>query len=117
MARSTPHLCAHPGCPEILEHGPGYCEQHRKQHRAPRRTGPDHGYSDRAWRRARDAYIREHAVCEAVGCTAAAVVVHHSDGARPNQPGANRSSNLAAMCVRCHRRLTNGHPVRLPPAA
>ncbi len=96
--------------------GGWYCEQHRTQHRAPRRTGPDHGYSSHTWRKVRDAYIRQHPRCEAIGCTAPAAVVHHRDDRRPNDPGANHWSNLASMCVRCHRRLTNGHAdVVLPP--
>jgi 5-methylcytosine-specific restriction endonuclease McrA len=115
LARNTPHLCAEPYCGEVLLTAPGYCEQHRKQHRAPRRTGPDRGYTSRTWRRVCDAYIRAHPDCEAVGCDQPAALVHHRDGRRPADPGANAWSNLAALCARCHRRLTNGHDVQLEP--
>jgi hypothetical protein len=116
MARATPHLCGHPYCSEVLLDGPGYCEEHRRLHRAPRRAGPDHGYTSRAWRRVAKAYRDEHPVCEADACSERAVLVHHRDGSRPNSPGRpNRWQNLASMCVRHHRLLTNGHDVRLAP--
>jgi 5-methylcytosine-specific restriction enzyme A len=108
--RATPHLCGYPGCPVILEHGAGLCEEHRRLRRAPRRSVPDRGYSDRSWRNARDQFMRAHPDCQAPGCLAEARIAHHIDGSRPNSPGApNRWSNLAALCPRHHRLITN-HP-------
>jgi 5-methylcytosine-specific restriction enzyme A len=100
MSRNTPHLCAHPGCPAILEHGPGRCPEHRGK---PRPGTP--GYGAR-WRRLRTAYAREHPHCETPGCGKPVADVDHIDGARPGDPTFYDWTNLQSLCRSCHRRKT-----------
>lgn len=107
MGRVATRLCCEPYCDQIADDvGPGWrCEQHRKGR--PRRDGPDRGYTSRSWRTLRDAYIAAHPTCQAIGCDAPARVVHHRDHQYPSDAGANVWSNCAALCVRCHRVITN----------
>ncbi len=110
MARMTPHLCSYPGCPEILVGGPGRCERHpypRRSRKAGVATAG--GYGDRAWARVSRAYRAEHPRCEAPGCREDSAIVHHIDGRRPDDPGANEWSNLAALCAAHHTQITR-HP-------
>jgi 5-methylcytosine-specific restriction protein A len=99
VSRSTPHLCAHPGCAVVLVDGPGRCPAHA---RGRSRSGTP-GYGSR-WRRARDAYIRAHPRCER--CFAPAQEVHHRNRRHPSEPGANAWGNLQALCRSCHRYVT-----------
>jgi 5-methylcytosine-specific restriction protein A len=98
--RRTPHLCAEPGCPVILDDGPGRCPEHRRG----RAGSGTRGYDTSAWRRARDRYIRAHPDCE--HCGAPAIDVHHRDHRHPSEPGANDPANLESLCRSCHRRVT-----------
>lgn len=95
MSSATPHLCAEPGCPNIID-GPGRCPTHQAG-RAPSGT---QGYGH-TWRKVRNAYIAEHPMCER--CGAPALDVHHRDGRHPGEPGANHWTNLEALCRSCHR--------------
>jgi hypothetical protein len=82
MSRSTPHLCAEPGCPEIIEDGPGRCTEHRRPgtwDTFKARGGSD-GYGA-SWRRLRNEYIGEHPNGER--CGRPAEQVHPS---RPRHP-------------------------------
>ena len=92
------HLCAEPGCPVVLEEGPGRCHDHRAASSSGSR-----GYGTR-WRRLRDAYIAEHPDCEE--CGEPAIDVDHLDEARPGDPTFYDWNNLGSKCRSCHRRKT-----------
>jgi 5-methylcytosine-specific restriction protein A len=106
VGRKTPHLCSTPGCHQIVLTGPGKCPEHARGWDRWRQTPEGQrrgvGYSH-SWRKVRDAYIGEHAVCERCGRPAAEV--HHRDGRHPSERGANDWRNLMAVCVGCHRAL------------
>ena len=113
MSRTTPHLCAHPGCNVILLNGPGRCPQH---HGTPRSGTP--GYGAR-WRRTRNAYIAEFPDCErcaAIGRRVPGLDVHHRDGLGPTGPRGYDWTNLETLCRSCHRRETE-HTKRARRAA
>ena len=104
--------CTYPGCPELTVDG--RCEAHRRQERQEiderRGTAASRGYGAR-WRKAREAFLRQHplcAECHASGRFAAATVVDHI---RPHK-GDRRlfwdRSNWQALCRECHDRKTAG---------
>ena len=103
-------LCNHPGCGVILD-TPGRCDAHPYPRRRSGTATPG-GYGTRAWRSARDSYMRANPTCQALGCQQPARICHHRDGRRPQDPGANAWTNLAAMCDACHRLITV-HPERV----
>ena len=112
--------CSNPGCSTLTRHG--RCGRHRDQQQAEARardfergSSSERGY-DRRWRKARDAWLREHPLCgdrdggqsrEHSACaregrvTAAAVVdhvvPHRGDDARFWDRG-----NWQALCRACH---------------
>jgi 5-methylcytosine-specific restriction protein A len=105
VARQTPHLCAVPGCRNIIESGPGRCPEHadgwtryRQSARGEQQLG---GYGSR-WRRLRDAYIAEHPRCQ--DCGRPATEVHHVDHALPGDRTFFDRRNLRALCTPCHRK-------------
>jgi 5-methylcytosine-specific restriction protein A len=100
VSRKTPHLCAEPFCPNVVD-GPGRCPEHRH---GRARSGSD-GYGAK-WRKVRDAYLREHPACEGCGSSGPWLDVHHRDGRSPLEPGANDWHNLQTLCRSCHRRVT-----------
>jgi 5-methylcytosine-specific restriction protein A len=114
--RPSPHLCAEPGCPTVVE-GPGRCAEHGRSSWDRWRCTPAGraraagGYGWR-WTRERNAYLAEHPSCER--CGDEAHEVHHRDGRSPNEPGANEWRNLESLCRRCHRRARVG--ARVPSA-
>lgn len=93
---STPHLCAEPGCPNVID-GPGRCAEHRRDFY----PNTDNSLYRHGWRRIRDAYIADHPRCESCHVRAAAEV-HHRD----HDPRNNAATNLAALCASCHRKIT-----------
>jgi 5-methylcytosine-specific restriction enzyme A len=105
--RATPHLCSFPGCDQIIDNGPGRCEQHRYPRR--RAGPPSPGYNDRRWRKLRAAYLAEHPTCQTVGCTRPARIVHHRDHQGVLGPHGHDWNNLASMCDHHHRLITS-HP-------
>jgi hypothetical protein len=109
MARMTPHLCSYPYCPNVVE-GPGRCAEHAYPRRSRNAGGvTPGGYGARGWREAARAYREAHPKCEAPGCLELADLVHHIDGRRPDDAGANAWTNLASLCSRHHRVITE-HP-------
>jgi 5-methylcytosine-specific restriction enzyme A len=105
--------CTHPGCKVLTLRGK--CDRHRKVARqeqdAMRGTTAERGYSW-DWRRLRDAYLREHPLCECDECqagnirvTPAEVVNHRIDIAE--RPDLRLEwSNLQAMSKEHHDRYT-----------
>jgi 5-methylcytosine-specific restriction endonuclease McrA len=73
------------------------------------------GYGSQ-WRRVRNAYIREHPRCETSGCDRPAQEVHHLDHRGPLAPRGLDWSNLQALCVPCHRKLTRAREKQLRTA-
>jgi 5-methylcytosine-specific restriction endonuclease McrA len=97
--RSTPHLCAYPGCAVIVDDGPGRCGAHG----LPARRGTaGYGWS---WSRVRNAYLASlpDPRCARCGARGVTLDVHHRDGRRPTDVDANDWANLEALCRRCHR--------------
>lgn len=97
--RALPIQCAEPGCPNRATTS-SRCPAHRTS-----RWTPSGDYGP-AWRRVRNAYIREHMTCEWPGCTARADEVDHIvrvklDPSRRLDPG-----NLRALCLHHHRSRT-----------
>ncbi|HEY3587234.1 MAG TPA: HNH endonuclease signature motif containing protein [Myxococcaceae bacterium] len=97
MVKLRPHLCAEPGCPEIVE-GAGRCPAHQGKGDWGRFQGA--GAYGAAWRRARNAYLAQHPGCER--CPAPATQVHH----RNHDPTNHNEANLESLCDACHRTIT-----------
>lgn len=68
------------------------------------RTAAQRGY-DRVWRFVRDAYLREHPICESAGCNHPAQVVHHLQTVDDAPERRLDAANLKALCRPCHERL------------
>ena len=108
MPKKPKKPCAYPGCPK-LTYG-RYCVEHEKLNRqhyekykrnpaTKKRYGPH-------WKRIRDAYVKEHPVCEMCkkrGINTQTQEVHHiiplAEG------GSSDWDNLMALCKSCHSRL------------
>jgi 5-methylcytosine-specific restriction protein A len=106
--------CGFPGCAGRAPFRKRYCATHelatRKANDATRRARDNEHY-DYTWRRLRDAYLRQHPLCECDDCkrdgriTPAQVVDHIV----PVNAAPERRldwSNLRAMSKRCHDRHT-----------
>jgi 5-methylcytosine-specific restriction endonuclease McrA len=106
MSRATPHLCAEPGCPVVLD-GPGRCPRHRATAWDTWRAGQDpaksSGYGHR-WRTFRASLVRERGErcqdCGAVG----PVEAHHVDRLGMTGPRAYDTTNILLLCHACHVR-------------
>ena len=108
MPTRPERACAWPGCGRLAVAGGLRCEVHAtlvpaRPHAAAR------GY-DRRWRRVRAMFLAQHPLCQAPGCQAVAVDVHHvvalADG------GTHAENNLQALCrahhVAVHRAMAGG---------
>lgn len=117
MATKSLKFCRHRGCGELTPNA--YCEQHQAEHELRlqaaaaaydrgRGTSAQRGY-DGAWRRARDAWLRQHPLCERCqrqGIITVATLVHHKKGIRHG--GARLDSdNFESLCFDCHE-ITEG---------
>lgn len=98
MAMRSRSACIRPGCPNTTAHG-DLCDKHRTraaQARSTARGGWNVG-------RIRVAILyRDHGRC--VLCAAPAEEVDHI--VPLSRGGTNEPSNLRALCVPCHRRVT-----------
>lgn len=101
--------CRRPGCGAVTRNPGGYCDAHleyaeaRKREREARKETLPFYISGR-WRRLRDWYIGRHPLCESCGRARATEVDHIveiKDGG-----AAMSTSNLQALCHRCHMRKT-----------
>lgn len=107
-------ICRHPGCGKLID-APGYCEPHTKaaekrKEEADKRRGSSHarGY-DWKWRKAREAFLREHPLCrehERRGQVAAATVVDHIVPHKGNQTLFWDRRNWQPLCATCHSAKT-----------
>ena len=110
MPTKPKHPCAWPGCPELVEAGQMYCEEHARQEaRRYERYGRDPRTAKRydyKWKKIRYKYIKAHPLCErclSEGRTVEAREVHHI---RPLAAGGTHASeNLMALCKQCHSRI------------
>jgi 5-methylcytosine-specific restriction endonuclease McrA len=94
----TPHLCSVPFCPNVVEDGPGRCEQHRPSGWTEyKRAGRSDRYDDPAWKRLRARHIRVHPTCARCGNPAEHVHHRDRDPARFLDP-----TNLESLCADCH---------------
>lgn len=113
MPRSAPRPCTYPGCGVLTTSG--RCEAHRRaakrEHDARRGSSSERGYGG-AWRRAREAFLRERPLCECDECRAGqlrvrpATVVDHRIPHRGDQALFWDRSNWQAMAKECHDRKT-----------
>lgn len=96
-------VCSEPGCAALTDRGK--CEQHRLEARREsdrRRPQSQHRGYDTRWHRIRARYLRAHPACEECGLQA-----KHVDHVRAlSDGGTHDSSNLRALCHRCHSRRT-----------
>ena len=110
MPRKPKHPCAHPGCPELVEPGRRYCDEHAKEEaRAYEKYGRDRSVRrryGRAWTRIRARYVKEHPFCEQCferGVLVPVEEVHHiiplAEG------GTHEPDNLISLCKSCHSRI------------
>lgn len=110
MPRKLKHPCSYPGCPNLVEYGSRYCEEHErmenrryeKYERNPatkRRYGKD-------WQRIRSRYAAAHPLCEQClkeGRYTQAEHIHHI---KPlSEGGTHDERNLMALCRPCHSRI------------
>lgn len=117
MPQRSLRPCNYPGCGELVSNAT-YCDEHRKaEHRRKRQQYGDrseHGY-DRAWMKARAAYLRAHPLCECPNCQAGAKRVTKADVVDHIIPhrGDKRlfwdESNWQAMSKQCHDLKTVKH--------
>lgn len=108
MPRKPKKPCAYSGCPK-LTYG-RYCEEHekltRKHYEKYKRNPATKKRYGAHWKRIRDAYVKQHPVCEMCkkrGIHTSTQEVHHiiplAEG------GSNDWDNLMSLCKSCHSRL------------
>lgn len=98
--------CIHPGCSELTDDGK--CEKHKsfdqKQIEESRENSNKRGYGHR-WRKARDAYLKEHPLCEIcynVGFIVASNTIDHIKPHKGDPVIFWDVSNWQALCKNCH---------------
>lgn len=73
MPSAAPRPCTYPGCGALVRDGSGRCEKHKrveaKQLDQQRGTSTRRGYGYK-WQQAREAFLREHPLCECSECDA-----------------------------------------------
>ena len=108
LPRKPKRPCSYPGCPKLTEGR--FCEEHQKQEnkhyeKYDRNPAASRRYG-RAWKRIRDAYVREHPFCEECFKKGALVPVEEVHHIKPLSEGGNHNkSNLISLCKSCHARI------------
>lgn len=110
MPRRPKHPCSYPGCPNLVESGSRYCEEHErlsnKQYEKYGRNPETKRRYGRAWKRIRDSYVQSHPFCEICfehGVMVPTEEIHHK---KPlSEGGTHDRSNLIALCKSCHARI------------
>ena len=104
--------CKHPYCPNLIEIGTTYCEEHQKQsHKDYKALRTDieeqKFYTSALWRKVRLQHLKEEPLCrmcKAEGRTTLADMVHHIQEIK--QDGAKLAKdNLMSLCQSCHMKL------------
>lgn len=105
MASKSLHFCGHIGCNCLT--ADRYCTTHTPLHIVDRNYGresaSDRGYDGR-WRKARDAYLQTHPLCERClvkGEVEPATMVHHKVALRDGGERLN-PNNFMALSRECH---------------
>ena len=108
MPTKPKHPCAYPGCPALTDRR--YCEEHEKltnqQYEKYGRNPATRRRYGRAWQRIRNAYAKEHPLCEqclAEGKVVPMEQVHHKLPLA--EGGTHERSNLVSLCTSCHARI------------
>jgi len=105
-----PHICT---CGQIVPHGERCaCQIKRtrarnKRHDANRPSAARRGYN-RAWRAARDAFLKINDRCAWPGCGATATVVDHIKPHRGDDRLFWDRTNWQPLCAPCHNRHKQG---------
>ncbi len=110
MPRMPRRGCAYGGCSALAIEGGQYCEEHKKimdrQYNQYERSADTSRKYGRAWKRIRDAYVREHPFCERCyeeGRLTAVEEVHHI--LPISQGGTHDRKNLMSLCQSCHNKI------------
>lgn len=100
--------CKYPGCPNLTEDS--YCKEHNglvaKEYNRYSRSYDYNKKYDRAWKRIRDRYAKEHPLCERClkeGRIAPMDEVYHI--LPVNRGSGNEESNLMSVCKSCHNKI------------
>ena len=106
MPRKSKCPCRHPGCPQLVDAGQLYCDEHAKLYERP--SSAKRGYNSK-WRKVRAAYLRKHPLC--VKCMAdgqyvEATVVDHKQAHRNNPALMWDENNFQSLCKSCHDKKT-----------
>ena len=112
MPKKSKRPCSYPNCPELIESGQIYCEQHKKKYDKhydnKRGTATERGYNSR-WRKAREMFLAEHPLCEEcskIGIVREAKVVDHVIAHKGNYKLFWNKNNWQSLCKECHDRKT-----------
>ena len=107
MPSGVKRPCSEPGCPRFAEVR-GKCAPHASEADLARGSAAERGY-DHAWRQLREAYIREHPLCEikthckGIIPDCAATEVDHIIPIKDRPDLRMVWSNLQSSCVACNR--------------
>lgn len=114
MPRRSKKPCSQPGCPELIEAGNTYCEEHRKQESRRRNKRYDDKqrdeklrkfYSSARWQKVRRKKIKQDPLCEHCaeeGITKPAELVDHIVPIKVDWLLRLRLDNLQSLCHSCH---------------
>ena len=111
MPHKAPHLCAQPGCPNLVYSG-SRCAQHLlpkdRSRETARLSASARGYGSK-WKAKRDAYARKHPWCEDPfgmhqGQRVRMKIVDHK--VPRGQRGKDEESNYQSLCQSCHNYKT-----------
>lgn len=102
--------CANAGCSKLAESGEQYCAEHKKhmaRHYNQYQRDPEiNKRYDKAWKRIRDRYIKDHPLCEECmkdGRLTPAEIVHHK--VELSEGGTHNRDNLCSLCKHHHSSL------------
>lgn len=99
--------CAYSNCSKYAEGGEQYCTEHKKhmdRHYNQYQRDPEcNKRYDKAWKRIRDRYIKDHPLCEEClrdGRLTPAEIVHHK--VELSAGGTHDRENLCSLCKHHH---------------
>lgn len=109
MPQSPGRACRNKRCRAITTNKDGYCDQCRHVKYLNQRPHVGREVYDSNWVKVRDAYLREHPLCEdceAIGVVRQADMVHHKIPVA-NGGAMYDEENLRSLCVTCHGKYQN----------